>query len=160
MFKPKPPTVTNLFIPKAARFLRLPKSLTKVTVQALFDQILEQSDARRVAQEIRVPRGSGPGRYVYLFLCFRMTSPVPFLAPTELNGSSVWLRAPSGTRRLSGRFQPRRQRSRRRGREEEPAGRAQKPDASFCGYCAVPEALDAPNDHREARAPRRVVRSR
>lgn len=84
MPKPKPPTVAELFIPKAARFLRLPKSLTKVVVQALFDQILEQSDARRVTQEIRVPRGSGPSRYVYSFLCFRTTSPVPFLVPTEL----------------------------------------------------------------------------
>lgn len=81
---PKPPTIVELFIPKAARFLRLPKNLTKVAVQALFDQILEQSGARRVTQEIRELRGAGASRYVYSFLCFRMTSPVPFLISTEL----------------------------------------------------------------------------
>ena len=40
MSKPTSPTIAQLFIPKAARFLRLPKNLTKVAVQALFSQIL------------------------------------------------------------------------------------------------------------------------
>jgi len=84
MPKRKPPTIAELFVPKAARFLRLPKNLTKVAVQALFDQILEQSDARRVTQEIRMPRGSAANRFVYSFLCFRMTSAVPFLIPSQL----------------------------------------------------------------------------
>jgi hypothetical protein len=84
MPRPKPPTVTELFIPKAARFLRSPKNLTKVAVQALFDQLTEPSGARRVAQEVRISRGSGASRFVYSFLCFRMTSPVPFLVSTDL----------------------------------------------------------------------------
>jgi hypothetical protein len=84
MPKLKPPTIAELFIPKAARFLRLPKNLTKVAVQALFDHILEESDGRRVTQEIRLPVGSGAYRSVYSFLCFRTASPVPFLIPTEL----------------------------------------------------------------------------
>jgi hypothetical protein len=84
MPRQKPPTIEELFIPKAARFLRLPKTLTKVAVQVLFDQILDQSDARRVTQEVRIPRGSGVDRFVYSFLCFRMTSLVPFLVPSDL----------------------------------------------------------------------------
>lgn len=84
MPKPKPPTITQLFIPMAARFLRLPKKLTKVAVQALFDHVLEQSDGGRVTQEVRSPLGSGTNGSVYSFLCFRTTSPVPFLIPTEL----------------------------------------------------------------------------
>ena len=84
MPRPKPPTIAELFIPKAARFLRLPKKLTKVAVQALFDHILEESDGRRVTQEVRLPLGSAANRSVYSFLCFRTTLPVPFLIPTEL----------------------------------------------------------------------------
>lgn len=84
MAKQKPPTVAELRTPKAARFLRLPKKLTKVAVRALFDQILEHCNAPRVAQEIRMPRGSGAGRFVYSFLCLRMTSPVPFLTTSQL----------------------------------------------------------------------------
>lgn len=84
MQKQKAPTIDELLISKGARFLRLPKNLTKVAVQALFDQILEQSAARRVTQEIRIVRGNGANRFVYSFLCFRMTPPVPFLAASEL----------------------------------------------------------------------------
>jgi len=84
MAKQKPPTIADLVVPKAARFLRLPKNLTKVAVQGLFDQILEQSGARRVTQEIRMSRGSAANRFVYSFLCFRMTSAVPFLTSSQL----------------------------------------------------------------------------
>lgn len=78
MAKPKPPTIADLFIPQGARFLRLPKNLTKVAVQAVFDQVLEQCSARRVAQEIRISSGSDANRFVYSFLCFQMTTAVPF----------------------------------------------------------------------------------
>lgn len=73
------PTVSDLSIPKAARFLSLPKQLSKAAVRALFDQVLLESEGNLVSREIRVSNGSGGRRFVHSFLSFRISSPVPFL---------------------------------------------------------------------------------
>jgi hypothetical protein len=74
-----PPAAAGLNIPKAARFFVLPKQLTKAAVRALFDHVLLESEGKLVSREIRVSKGSGGNRFVYSFLCFRISSPVPFL---------------------------------------------------------------------------------
>src|SRR3954470_14731125 len=84
MAKQKMPSIEELYTSQGARFLRLPKNLTKVAVQNVFEQVLAECKARRITQEIRIARGSDENRFVYSFLCFRMTSPVPFLITSEL----------------------------------------------------------------------------
>lgn len=78
------PTVGHLSIPKAARFTVLPRPLSKAAVRALFDEVLEETDARRVTEEVRVTHGTGNDRYLHSFLCFRTTPKVKFLSGTEL----------------------------------------------------------------------------
>jgi hypothetical protein len=78
------PTADQLSIPKAARFVVLPKALSKTAVTALFDEVLEESRARRVSEEIRVAHGTGDERYVYSFLCFRTSPKVKFFSGAEL----------------------------------------------------------------------------
>ena len=78
------PTIAELSVPKAARFLRMPKTLTKTAVTTVFDQVLKQSDAHRVMQDVRTSRGDGANGFVYSFLCFRTTPPAPFLVPSVL----------------------------------------------------------------------------
>ena len=79
MPKQPPTTIADLRIPRAARFLALPKKLTKAGVKAVFDEVLLQSNAKSVAREIRVEHGSGGDHYTHSFLCFRTTPQVPFL---------------------------------------------------------------------------------
>jgi hypothetical protein len=79
------PTVSDLRIPLAARFLVLPRALTKATVNSLFAQVLSDSDARRVSRGIRITDGQGAGRFIYSFLCFRYEPPVPFLSGNTLH---------------------------------------------------------------------------
>lgn len=84
MPKKTPPTALQLYIAKSARLLKLPRPLTKVAVTDLFAKILYESAAQPVAREIRVQGSSSGSAFVYSFLCFRMTSPVPFLKTSLL----------------------------------------------------------------------------
>jgi hypothetical protein len=78
------PAADQLSIPKAARFVVLPRPLSKTAVRALFDEVLAETHARRVTEEIRVAHGTGDDRYVHSFLCFRTSPKVRFFSSTEL----------------------------------------------------------------------------
>jgi len=80
MPKYDPPSVTDLRIPPAARFVVLRKPLSKAAVKNIFNQVLQELSARAVTREIRTARGHGAASFVYSFLCFRYEPPVPFLA--------------------------------------------------------------------------------
>ncbi len=74
------PEASDLSITKTARFLHLPKALTKASVRKLFDGVIDKTPgASRIAEELRVKVGSASDHYVYSFIFFRCTTPVPFL---------------------------------------------------------------------------------
>lgn len=78
------PTADHLSIPTAARFVTLPRPLSARAANALFAEVLEESSAKRVSQEVRVSHGSGDRRYIISFLCFRTNPPVEFLDSDDL----------------------------------------------------------------------------
>src|SRR6266446_4866310 len=78
------PRADQLSIPRTARFLVLPRALSKAGVKALFSEVLEETEAKRVAEEIRVAHGTGDDRYVHSFLCFRTHPTAQFLVGVEL----------------------------------------------------------------------------
>jgi hypothetical protein len=84
MPKQPPPTVSDLSIPKAARFVVLPRVLSKAAVKAIFDKVLRESEGRSVAREVRVVHGAGSSRFVHSFVCFRMTPSIAFLGSSRL----------------------------------------------------------------------------
>lgn len=76
-------SASQLEIPKAARFLVLPGGqLTNVVVGRLFDHVLEESHGKEIEREVRQP--SATNGYVHSFLCFLLSSPVPFLHDSGL----------------------------------------------------------------------------
>jgi hypothetical protein len=80
----KRPRADQLSIPQTARFLVLTRALSKAAVRTLFDEVLQETEAKRVAEEIRISHGVGDDRYVHSFLCFRTNPMVSFLAGFEL----------------------------------------------------------------------------
>ena len=78
------PTAQQLSIATGARFVVLPKPLTRRAVEGVFKDVLNESGGKRVSQEIRVNHGAGDSRYVVSFLCFRTNSQVKFLKTTNL----------------------------------------------------------------------------
>lgn len=79
-----PPTAVDLAIAKSARFASLPKAFSKASMNTLFDEVLSQTGGARVAREVRVRQEANGGGFVYSFLCFRLTSLVPFLRTKKL----------------------------------------------------------------------------
>lgn len=73
-----------LRLPESARFLRLPKRLTKAAVSEIFETVLARSNGRPISRQLRIRAGSESGRFLYSFLCFRMESPVAFLSDSDL----------------------------------------------------------------------------
>ena len=49
------PRADQLSIPRTARFLVLPRALSKAGVKALFSEVLEETEAKRVAAELDIP---------------------------------------------------------------------------------------------------------